>query len=249
MAESGLKPQTKSVPSGRNHTQAVLIFADALPLDLNRRGWSPAFGRLLRLPFLDSECQLDVDLHLFLSPDCAVNPDWEQQAAIHPQQQVGFGANLEAAVEKLAALGYQEIVIVGRDCPDLQEADVQTAFHQLANQRLVLGPDHRGGLYLIALKTRDRTLLKGIRWQQNTDLVQLQSRFGPEQTSLLEVKQDLDCLSDLFLLAGSSLYWRTLLRQLIALLIGRPPIPPALAGTAVELDRIRWQLPPPTRAS
>jgi glycosyltransferase A (GT-A) superfamily protein (DUF2064 family) len=66
----------------------------------------------------------------------------------------------------------------------------------------VLGPDHRGGCWLIAFHARDRaSLLNGIHWQQNIDFAELASRIAPGQLLTLEVKIDLDRWQDARLLA------------------------------------------------
>lgn len=230
----------------RQPAQAVLIFADALALDLARRQWPQSFQDLLQIQQLDAEWSGGADIHLFTTAGLPL-PALSSPITLHTQQGANFAERLENAVETLVQAGYNRVVIVGRDCPDLAAQDIAQAFQLLDDHPLALGPDHRGGCYLIALHLKDRARLKGIGWQRNTDCAELTRRFGTLNTALLSVKLDLDTLSDVRLLARSSSRWRQLAAALLRTLTAVPlrflPLPfPA----AQQHLRICWQLPPPT---
>jgi uncharacterized protein len=199
--------------------RAVLIFADALAKDLSRRGWSRKLSGLLNVPTIDA-AKVDADVHVF-----------------GPRRQRGanFGERLSNAVEDLAQLDYDQIVIVGRDCPDLTCADIEDAFSHLPTSRAVLGPDHRGGCYLIGIHASDRALLADIRWQQDTDFAEIAGRFGADHVAVLAMKIDLDSSEDLRLLNWSL----DLLPESIT---------PCIDGIAPARVHVlqRWQLPPPS---
>lgn len=235
---------SKEKRRNRGKLRAVLIFADSLPLDLVRRRWPKSFHRLLLIPFVGSDLDFEADLHLFTSPSSAP-PSAGTDVTIHFQRQDSFGKNLQTAVDKLADLGYQEIVIVGRDCPELEHSDVHQAFQRLQNHRLVLGPDHRGGVYLIALHSDDRFLIRTVQWQKDTDCAQLQEQFGRDQAYLLPAKHDLDTLADLSLLARSRSVWRHVARRLLESIQPFVTSPPPCRDAVQEIERMDWQLPPP----
>jgi glycosyltransferase A (GT-A) superfamily protein (DUF2064 family) len=224
--------------------RALLIFADSAHTDCQRRGWPSTFRILLETHALGFEEQTGCDVHVFTSRDShrVVPPSW----CVHNQAGASFGQRLEHAIEHLAGIGYQEIVIVGSDCPDLAEGDVVHAFELLRQHRLVLGPDHRGGCYLIAIHSNDQRKLHGIRWQRNTDFRQILDRFGNQDVCRLSVKIDLDSLSDVWLLARSPSQWSGVAKRLRELLQNRQsfslrtqkPYP-------IENQREDWQLPPP----
>ena len=117
--------------------------------------------------------------------------------SVHRQTGRTFAARFENAIETIARLGYDEVVAIGRDCPALRGLDIERAFAELKSKKLVLGPDHRGGCYLIAFRSADRELLRDVRWKRNTDCAQLLHRAGAAQVFLLPVKHDLDSWSDL----------------------------------------------------
>lgn len=180
---------------------AVLIFADAQQRDLRRRGLSSCHAALLSVPRLQ-ELSGRADLHWFTDAAARSNPVAQGSGvSVHKQRGHSFGERLENAVEDLTRDGYERVVIVGRDCPQLSVKDVAAAIDQLDKRQLVLGPDHRGGCYLIALHTADRGRLNGIRWQQNTDAAELRSRFDDCNVALLETKFDLDGIEDVRALA------------------------------------------------
>jgi glycosyltransferase A (GT-A) superfamily protein (DUF2064 family) len=175
---------------------ALIIFADAPGLDLARRSFPKSLRPLFDLRALRN-LGTAADIHLFTSGNV------KEGRAVHRQQGATFAARLEAAVDQMAQLGYDKIVMIGRDCPRLHPGDIATAFRELAQKRLVLGPDHRGGCYLIGLRANERGLLRGIRWRRDTDCRQLCERCASGTVALLATKQDVDTWSDLRLLARS----------------------------------------------
>lgn len=224
--------------------RAVLIFADSARLDLSRRRLPAAALALFRSPASSSANAGDADVHVFGSASLRVR-DGQQ---FHPQCGGDFAERFESAIESLAALGYSEVVAVGRDCPALVAADIGQAFAELCDHRLVLGPDHRGGCYLIALRTSDRVLLRGIRWNQNTDCAQLCARSGPSTVFLLPVKHDIDSWADLKLAASVNervaRLAAFLLQTIGVSLVERPPI----FHAATQFVRLHGQIPPPACA-
>jgi glycosyltransferase A (GT-A) superfamily protein (DUF2064 family) len=224
--------------------RALLIFADSTHTDCKRRGWPSGFRILLEMQRLTFEGSTGFDVHVFTS--ASFHRATSSFCQVHRQEGASFGQRLEHAIEYLAGMGYQEIVIVGSDCPDLAESDIVHAFEWLRQHRLVLGPDHRGGCYLIAIRAEDRAKLNGIRWQRNTDFRQILDRFGNEDVSRLPVKIDLDSLNDVWLLARSQSPWSTVAKLLRKLLLAWQFL---LHRTAriypIENQREYWQLPPP----
>jgi glycosyltransferase A (GT-A) superfamily protein (DUF2064 family) len=181
--------------------RALLIFVDSAHTDCKRRGWPSTFRILLETQNFTFEENPGFDLHLFTSGE--FHSLVSSSLQVHFQEGASFGQRLENAIECLARLGYQEIVVVGRDCPELGQKDLIRAFQLLRQHRLVLGPDHRGGCYLIGLHANDRERLHGIRWQRNTDFRQICHRFPQGSAFELPVKTDLDTLDDVHLLRNS----------------------------------------------
>jgi hypothetical protein len=239
LAPMPLSPRPMDAPLRR----ALLVFADSPLADCRRRHWPMAFRMLLETHSFSFNLDETFDVHLF-TPNTAYRRV-PQGVVLHPQEGTSFGQKLENAVETLSQLGYGEIVLIGQDCPDLEPLDLLRAFQLLDTHRAVLGPDQNGGCYLIGIHASDRSKLRAIRWQRNTDFRELFLRFPRSEIFTLPVKIDLDTLEDIWLLASSKSPFRWvalgLLEALITqFLLENDCTPPLLAG-----ERISWQLPPP----
>ncbi len=226
--------------SGRH---AVLVFANAAVLDCAHRGWPRALAPLLKCNDFSSWSNLGFDVHVFTT--IGADGACATPSTVHGQRGDSFGERLENAVETLSDLRYTKVVIVGSDCPDLRPQDIQQAFSALQDSQLVLGPDHRGGCYLIGFNIEDRLRLRGIQWQRNTDFVELLHRFGTENSWQLPVKLDLDTWEDVRVLAKSPSLWRQVAANLLQGFTSRPSPAPHKIQPLTRAQRIRWQLPPP----
>jgi len=225
--------------------RALLIFADEAKLDLSRRGLPAGALPLLQFPSLRHEPAVTADIHVFNSaPACS-----RDAARFHRQRGADFAERFENAIETLSALGYDEIVAIGRDCPTLCTGDIAQAFEELSERQLVLGPDHRGGCYLIAFRARDRALLRNIRWNRNTDCAQLRARCNEDGVFLLPIKHDLDSWSDLRLLARGSDWIAELASSLFRIVFAAGGIARFFVDLARHFVRVRGQMPPPVRAA
>lgn len=221
--------------------KAVLIFADPIGLDLGRRRLPRSLRPLLSLRRFRAS-SIAADFHLFTSGESSALPDIQ----CHEQRGATFAERLEAASEKIASLGYDEVVLVGSDCPSLASEDVASAFAQLASKRLVIGPDHRGGCYLIGLRVSDRHLLRGIRWKRDSDRVQLSARVAAHEAAFLRVKQDIDTWADVRLLARCG---HRLAAFVVAFFRAGKSAYEFFVDLTAQDVRVRGQMPPPVVAA
>lgn len=75
-----------------------------------------------------------------------------------------IGTRMAQAFSQAFRQGKKQVVIVGSDCPGINEATVRSAFDLLAQFDLVLGPANDGGYYLIGLRQEESKLFEDIRW-------------------------------------------------------------------------------------
>ena len=66
-----------------------------------------------------------------------------------PQRGNNLGARMSNAFVKIFSKGFQNVLLMGTDFPDLPAKIIDTAFHSLAANDAVIGPSVDGGYYLI----------------------------------------------------------------------------------------------------
>ncbi|GAA3991429.1 DUF2064 domain-containing protein [Hymenobacter antarcticus] len=88
---------------------------------------------------------------------------------VESAQQVGrtFGERLTAAITHSFGLGYEQLIVIGNDCPQLSPGRLRQALHLLASADAVLGPATDGGVYLLGIKRAffDAQAWRGLPWQ------------------------------------------------------------------------------------
>ena len=89
---------------------------------------------------------------------------------------------MKNALEEVMAAGYEQLVIIGTDCPELKAHHLVRAFTLLETFQVVLGPAEDGGYYLIGMNSSFPYLFDGISW--STDLVMTQTLDALHQYSL-----------------------------------------------------------------
>ena len=71
-----------------------------------------------------------------------------------PDYSASFGKQLQTAVSATLAQGYERVIVIGNDCPDLRVSDLRAAAGALAEGKLPVGYDRRGGVFLLGLDQR-----------------------------------------------------------------------------------------------
>lgn len=109
-----------------------------------------------------------------------------------------FGSRLSNAFAGLFESGYEYVVCVGNDSPDIKGLDWQGIQLAVQNGNLILGPDYRGGAYLIGLPRElfDAAAFAGLPWQ-TPDLFSVLQKLGDDVVFLLDTLLDLNDASDL----------------------------------------------------
>jgi len=82
----------------------------------------------------------------------------------HEQTGPDLGSRMNAAFEESFQQGYEQVALIGTDCPELDDSIINEAFDLLADADLGIGPARDGGYYLISLKAPAPELFKGVPW-------------------------------------------------------------------------------------
>jgi hypothetical protein len=121
-----------------------------------------------------------------------------------PQCEGDLGRRLGDAVAGAFGRGATSVVVVGGDCPDLDEGCLREAVAALRTSDVVLGPALDGGYYLIGLRRPALRLFSGIPWSTEKVLETTLARITEDHLSyvLLAPKEDIDDLAGLRRLIG-----------------------------------------------
>jgi rSAM/selenodomain-associated transferase 1 len=95
----------------------------------------------------------------------------------------------------------EKMIIIGTDCPDVNQNFIEEAFGALNSQDVVLGPARDGGYYLIGLSQSFPMLFNHIDWGSDRVLTQTKKIIKQENLSVydLPVLTDVDRPDDLYI--------------------------------------------------
>jgi rSAM/selenodomain-associated transferase 1 len=141
------------------------------------------------------------EVQLRYSPDDAeseVRPWLRPSWILSPQGAGDLGERLTRAFAESFGGGASRVLIIGSDCPWLNDADIKEAWNDLETHDLVLGPAKDGGYWLIGLREPKPELFTGISWSTGMVLEQTvkHARAGGLQFRLLRELRDVDTLGD-----------------------------------------------------
>lgn len=131
-----------------------------------------------------------------------------------------FAKRFTHAFECIYTLGYNSIISVGNDTPNLRISDILAAAEELeSGNKLVLGPSNDGGAYLIGLDQHlfHASIFQAISWQTKDVFEQLRSLST--EALILDTKIDLDDLKGFFAFLRSEVNMSPLVRRIRDLFI------------------------------
>ncbi len=150
------------------------------------RRWRGGFPGFLQVHFTGRS---EESFQEWLGPDLS----------FRPQPEGDLGTRMHEAFRQAFQEGMEKVVIVGTDCPGINESLCQKAFEELDRSGIVLGPAKDGGYYLIGLGRPEEELFRGIPWGTGEVLaktLETAQRLGLRVSSL-ETLDDVDRPEDL----------------------------------------------------
>lgn len=110
-----------------------------------------------------------------------------------------LGARMNNAFNEAFVEGYNKIVIIGSDCPDLNSHHIIKAFQLLNEIDCVIGPSEDGGYYLLGLNQKLPKLFKDKEWSTESVLDEALHILNSNGFTyeLLEELNDIDTEDDL----------------------------------------------------
>lgn len=116
-----------------------------------------------------------------------------------PQCKGDLGARLTFALDRGFTSGLNQIVVVGSDCPSVNQAKIRQTLTLLRSHDVVIGPAIDGGYYLIGLNRPCPFLFENIPWSTDRVLETTRAIAAHHNLSvaLLSPLSDIDCPEDL----------------------------------------------------
>ncbi len=130
--------------------------------------------------------------------------------ALIPQRCDGFGERLLATAQDLFACGYGSVCLIDSDSPTVPAAAFEQAVAELERpgDRVVLGPAHDGGYYLIGLKRAHTEPFTNITWSTTSVFAETIAALKSVkiETTVLPLWYDVDDAATLDILTAELLH-------------------------------------------
>jgi len=114
-----------------------------------------------------------------------------------------LGERMENAFREAFAGGAKNVVVIGSDCPGIDQACIDAAFTALKHADCVIGPANDGGYYLLGLKALPEGFFERIDW--STDKVYTQQCVKAQRAGYVldvqETRIDIDIEEDLIMIS------------------------------------------------
>lgn len=137
------------------------------------------------------------DKRIYFS-DAIINDKWKRFEK-YVQQGSDLGVRMKNAFTKGFEDGYERIVLIGSDLPDINASNIVNGLKALETSQTVFGPAVDGGYYLIGLSKIHGCIFDDKPWSQS-NLLQITLQELKDKNinySILETLNDIDTFEDL----------------------------------------------------
>ncbi len=150
---------------------------------------------------LQKEVEIEAEVR-FTNAKLEQMKDWLGSHFTYKDQGQGdLGKRLASGFEESFQSGYNKVIAIGSDCPQITSQDLQEALKSLDKYDCVLGPALDGGYYLIGLRVFHPVLFSNISWGGEFVLQQTITNIKQNGLSWTELRPlaDIDRPEDLAL--------------------------------------------------
>jgi rSAM/selenodomain-associated transferase 1 len=146
---------------------------------------------------------LDMDKYIYFS-DAVIETEWKNNFKT-VQEGHDLGERMKNAFKDGFNKGYEKIILIGSDLPDITSEIIFNAFESLNNKEVVFGPAMDGGYYLIGMKRLHEFVFDNKPWSTAVLLKDTLKELKTNTISvgLMETLNDIDTFEDL---KASSIY-------------------------------------------
>ena len=132
-----------------------------------------------------------------------------------------FGERITNAFVDVFAKGYENVICIGNDCPELNLNQLQNAISETEKGNVVLGPTRDGGAYLIGIPQNqfEKKGFNAVKWQSKKTFQNLITLFKTLKSIVFktQILSDIDTGKDLSTYFKENLLVRVLLSIIIKL--------------------------------
>lgn len=141
--------------------------------------------------------KLKADKRIYFS-DAIIENKWNGFEK-HVQEGENLGVRMKNAFSKGFEDGYERIVLIGSDLPDINETHINNGLKALKEYDSVFGPAVDGGYYLLGLKKLYHSVFDDKPWSQPNLLEETLQELKTKAItfSILETLNDIDTFEDL----------------------------------------------------
>ena len=144
----------------------------------------------------------EVDIELCCTPDRTTTffLNCENNFPVSLSNQCGADLGERMAFAFSVALQkYENVVVIGTDCPDISKDYISQAFESLAENNAVIGPAADGGYVLLGLREYSPKIFQSISWGSGSVFVQTENALNELSWSYkeLDIMHDVDRPEDL----------------------------------------------------
>lgn len=110
-----------------------------------------------------------------------------------------FGQQLSEAIQVIFERGFEKVICIGNDCPALDKNRILEAAEKLQTVDSVVGPDNRGGVYLLGISRKDfkSEVFENLAWQSEKMLESYIEQADNQSILMLEALSDIHTFQEL----------------------------------------------------
>jgi len=136
---------------------------------------------------------LTFDKHIYFS-DVIIDTKWKDCSKF-VQSEGNIGERMLNAFKDGFKNGYEQIILIGSDLPDINSDIIQNGFNSLKHSEIVFGPAKDGGYYLVGMNNYTPTLFEDKPWSESNLLTETIKDL--KSYALIKELNDIDTIDDL----------------------------------------------------
>ncbi len=163
---------------------------------IGNQGAFNVYGELVKVTE-EATQNLRADKRIYFS-DAVINTKWKNDYKTI-QEGKNLGERMKNAFTKGFDDGYERIVLIGSDLPDISLVHIEGGLKSLNSNEVVFGPAIDGGYYLVGMTKMYHSIFNNKPWSESHLLQVTLEELDHENISytLLEALNDIDTFEDL----------------------------------------------------